>query len=199
MKRKIVKSFLKFLVRPANFGKSAVKLALLLVLADCTTNISPMDETQIPPSAAFGQFTPVLLKHISNQTPQDFSAEAATRVENRFRVCLSKILGPIVPYSEDVARANPTALVLEPVILDGKKVSVGARIAFGAFAGSSAVQMQVTYRSAKDGSVLAQPVFYAKAAAMSGAWTFGAQDNAKLERLSENACQYTATYKAAAR
>jgi len=186
-----MKPFIKTIGRIGTF-------AALLSLADCTTNIKPMDATQTPPSVAFGLFTPVFLKPLTNQTPQDFPPVAVKRVQIGFHNCLTIVFDSIVPYSDDAVKANPTALVLEPVILDGKKVSIGARIAFGAFAGSSAVQMQVTYKSAKDGSILAQPVFYAKASAMSGAWTFGAQDNAMLDRLSASACQYTATYKAAA-
>lgn len=184
---------------PAKFGKSTFGLSAFLLLTACATNIQPMDATQTPPSTAFGQFTPVLLKPITNQTPQDFPPEAVAQVQRGLETCLSETLGAVTAYSDDAVKANPAALVLEPTILNGKKVSVGARIWLGALAGSSAVQMQVIYKSAKDGSVLAQPVFYAKAAAMSGAWTFGAQDNAMLDRLSENACQYTATYKTAAK
>ncbi|WP_445678791.1 hypothetical protein [Radicibacter daui] len=182
----------------ATTAKRAGSLSAFLLLTACATNIQPMDATQTPPSAAFGQFTPVLLKPLTNQTPQDFPPEAAAQVQRGLEKCLSETLGAVGAYSEEAAKSNPTALVLEPTILNGKKVSVGARIWLGALAGSSAVQMQVTYKSAKDDTVLAQPVFYAKAAAMSGAWTFGAQDNAMLDRLSENACQYTATYKTAA-
>ncbi|HEY1720734.1 MAG TPA: hypothetical protein VGG27_05775 [Magnetospirillaceae bacterium] len=184
---------------PAAFGKRAAAFTVLVVLAACTTHIEPRNETQTPPSAAFGGFTPVLLKPLGNQTPKDFPSDAVARVQTGLQNCLSRILGSVVLYSDDAAKANPTALVLEPIILDGKKVSVADRILFGALAGSSAVQMQVTYISAKDGAVLAKPIFYAKAAAMSGAWTFGAQDNAMLDRLSDNACQYTSTYKTATR
>lgn len=61
-------------------------------------------------------------------------------------------------------------------------------------AGSSAVLMQVRFTDVNSGEVIVQPVFYAKAAAMSGAWTFGAQDNAMLSRLADNACNYVRQY-----
>ena len=81
------------------FGKYVLMLTALLLVA-CTTNIKPMDATQTPPSAGFGTFTPVLLKPIANQTPQDFPPNAVALVQSRLESCLSEILAVCASTSE---------------------------------------------------------------------------------------------------
>jgi len=80
--------------------------------------------------------------------------------------------------------------VIEPAIVDLKKVDTAERIFAGAFAGSSAVLLRTRYTDTGSGDVLAAPVFYAKANAMGGAWTFGSTDNAMLTRIVDEACNY---------
>lgn len=55
----------------------------------------------------------------------------------------------------------------------------------GAFAGSSAVVMQVNFKDAETGNTIAAPTFYQHASAMGGAFSIGGTDNTMLYRIAE--------------
>lgn len=74
-------------------------------------------------------------------------------------------------------------LVIEPRIEKLKVVSGGARFWAGALAGNSYVVMKFRVVEQPGGRQLAEPEFYQRAAAMSGAWTFGGQDQDMLHRI----------------
>ena len=59
-------------------------------------------------------------------------------------------------------------------------------------AGSSMVVIQVRIVEKETGRVIAQPEFYARAAAMAGAWSIGGADNAMLTRAANRVSDYVA-------
>jgi hypothetical protein len=71
-----------------------------------------------------------------------------------------------------------------------KFVDGGTRFFAGAFAGSSAVVMQLRLIDAATKAVVAQPEFFQRAAAMGGAWSIGGTDNSMLERIAGVAQEY---------
>jgi len=75
------------------------------------------------------------------------------------------------------------SLRIEPRIEKLKVVSGGARFWAGAMAGDSYVVMKLRLVEQPGGTLLAEPEFYQRAAAMSGAWTVGAQDKDMLHRI----------------
>ena len=75
------------------------------------------------------------------------------------------------------------AVTNEPHIDKLKVVSGGARFWAGAMAGNSNVVMKLRIIEKPSGTLIAEPEFYQRAAAMSGAWTFGAQDKDMLHRI----------------
>lgn len=79
--------------------------------------------------------------------------------------------------------AKGLSLAIEPRIEKIKFIGGGARFWAGALAGDSYVVMKVKITEQPSGKVLADPEFYQRASAMSGAWTFGAQDNDMLHRI----------------
>jgi hypothetical protein len=160
------------------------------ILAGCTTHINNKDDTIIPPKVPFGKFTQVMIKPLANNTPEEFPQKAVNIVQQSLDKCMSDAFNGSVAYDPAKPDAGVPALQIEPTILDGKKVSVAQRLFFGAFAGSSAVLMEVRFTDINTKEVIAQPIFYAKAAAMGGAWTFGATDNSMLSRLPQTACDY---------
>jgi hypothetical protein len=81
-------------------------------------------------------------------------------------------------------------LVIEPRIEKLKVVSGGARFWGGALAGDSYVVMKFRIVEQPSGKQLAEPEFYQRAAAISGAWTFGGQDKDMLHRIVALANQY---------
>jgi hypothetical protein len=74
-------------------------------------------------------------------------------------------------------------LSIEPRIEKIKFIGGAARFWAGALAGDSYVVIKVRFVEKPGDKVLAEPEFYQRAAAMSGAWTFGAQDNDMLHRI----------------
>ena len=60
----------------------------------------------------------------------------------------------------------------------------------GAMAGDSHVTMHVRFVEQPGDVVVAEPEFYQHAAAMSGAWTMGAQDNDMLRRITKLVVDY---------
>ena len=83
-------------------------------------------------------------------------------------------------------------LVITPVITEIKFINGAARFWAGAFAGSSAAIMKVQIVEKETGRTIAAPIFYARAAAMGGAWTFGATDNLMLTRIAGRLTDYLA-------
>lgn len=106
--------------------------------------------------------------------------------------------GPIIEqWNKDAtAGSRGQTLVIEPRIEKLKVVSGGARFWAGAFAGDSYVVMKFKFVEQPSGKQLAEPEFYQRAAAMSGAWTFGGQDKDMLHRVVALANHYLeANYK----
>lgn len=102
---------------------------------------------------------------------------------------------PIIESWNMAAAGSTTGqmLVIEPRIEKLKVVSGGARFWAGAFAGDSYVVMKFRIVEQPSGKQLAEPEFYQRAAAMSGAWTFGGQDKDMLNRIVALANHYLET------
>jgi len=84
----------------------------------------------------------------------------------------------------------PRVLLIEPRIEKVKFVGGGARFWAGAFAGSSGILLKVRISDKATGALIAEPEFYQHAAAMDGAWSFGAADKAMLERTASLVADY---------
>ncbi|HKY06638.1 MAG TPA: hypothetical protein VJQ55_00265 [Candidatus Binatia bacterium] len=82
-------------------------------------------------------------------------------------------------------------LVIQPRIEHIKFIGGGARFWAGPIAGSSAVIMKVKYIDKNSGKLVAEPEFFQRAAAWSGAFTVGGQDNAMLARIVTLVAEYT--------
>ncbi len=92
--------------------------------------------------------------------------------------------GIVAQWNKDAeASMRGQILVIEPRIEKLKVVSGGARFWAGALAGDSYVVIKLKLVERPSGTVLAEPEFYQRAAAMSGAWTIGAQDKDMLHRI----------------
>ena len=97
----------------------------------------------------------------------------------------------IAQWNTDAAGSTRgQSVVIEPRIEKLKVVSGGARFWAGALAGDSYVVMKFRIVEQPSGTLLAEPEFYQRAAAMSGAWTFGGQDKDMLNRIVSLANHY---------
>lgn len=81
------------------------------------------------------------------------------------------------------AASNKSTILIEPAIVSVHKPSGANRFFAGAMAGSGHVVMKVKITEQPSGKVIGEPEFYRRANAMAGAWTFGAHDNAMLQKI----------------
>jgi hypothetical protein len=58
--------------------------------------------------------------------------------------------------------------------------------------------MKVQISEKETGRIVAEPIFYARAAAMGGAWSFGSTDNLMLTRIASRLTDYLANNYASA-
>jgi len=79
--------------------------------------------------------------------------------------------------------ASKQKVVIEPHVVGVHKPSGANRFWAGAFAGNGYVIMKVKISEQPSGRIIAEPEFYRRANAMAGAWTFGAHDNAMLQKI----------------
>lgn len=137
-----------------------------------------------PPAAALKGYDKYELLPLAMGPPYagDEGKEAA---KGKIQQYITAETGPIVEQwnQEAAGSAVGQSLMIEPRIEKLKVVSGGARFWAGAFAGDSYVVIKVKITEQPSGRVLADPEFYQRAAAMSGAWTFGAQDKDMLHRI----------------
>lgn len=161
-------------------------LGMAFAVSACTTNIHAKDETVVPPKVPFGAYKSFEIAPltVTKNEGDNGDLQAVETIKAELGACLSSIL---TPYDKGTA----PKLKIIPVIENIKKVGTAERLLVGAFAGSSAVLLNVKYTDFDTKETVASPTFYAKAAAMSGAWTFGVQDDAMLDRVVQSACDYT--------
>lgn len=156
-----------------------------LALAGCATHIAPSTQQNPPPSEPLSGFAHFELM------PTDASAEARNevaalaKIDSNLQVSIKRV---ILPWEK--ADLAGRTLKIQPFVKELKFVSGNQRFWGGAFAGSSAVVMKLRLVDAASNAVIAEPEFYQRAAAMSGTWTFGAQDNAMLSRIAEVSAQF---------
>ena len=117
----------------------------------------------------------------------DANKRALRKIQDNVDAAIGPTLGR---WNANPSEASNGQLVIEPVITEFKFVSGGTRFMAGAFAGSSAVVMKVKMYDRDSGDIIAQPEFYQRTAAMSGAWTIGVTDNLMLGRIADLLVDY---------
>ena len=173
--------------------KSIVIIIAGLAINGCATRyIKPSTVQNPPPAEKFSAFTRFELQRVSldpSYAGQDANQRATTRIQEYFDSRLS----PVVDKWNRAAPAagSARALVIEPRIEHIKFIGGGARFWVGPIAGSSAVIMKVKYIDKASGKVISEPEFFQRAAAWSGAFTIGGQDNAMLARIVTLVADYT--------
>lgn len=174
------------------FARIAVVISSVL-LAACATHIKPSTMSNPPPTEKFSAFDRFELKPIvlsAAYADHDANQKAAAKIQAYFDERIKPVVNQWNNGKGETNDADATTLVIEPRIEHIKFIGIGARIWVGPLAGSSAVVMKVRYVDKRTGKVIAEPEFYQRAAAMSGAFTFGGQDNAMLARISTLVADY---------
>lgn len=173
-----------------SLATSAV-IAITVLSTACATHIKPSKMHNPPPSEKFSAFDRFELKRVDlSATYADSGAnqKAAAKIQEYF----NERVQPAVADWNKASKGTERTLLIEPRIEHIKFIGVGARIWAGPLAGSSAVVMKVKYTDKTTGKVIAEPEFFQRAAAMSGAFTVGGQDNAMLARIVTLVATYNA-------
>ena len=168
--------------------KNLIHAMLLLGIAATALAESPQNPA---PTSALAGYDKYELLPIAMGPPyagDEGKEKAKTKIQDYMTAETSPI---IEQWNKDAAGSTRgQSLVIEPRIDKLKVVSTGARIWAGAFAGDSYVVMKFKIVEQPSGTQLAEPVFYQRASAMSGTWTFGAQDKDMMHRIVVLADQY---------
>ncbi len=115
-----------------------------------------------------------------------YAGQAANeKAKAKIQEYLTSETGAIVAKWNEAATGGTRgqSLLIRPRIEKIKFIGGAARFWVGALAGDSYVVIKVRFEEQPSGTLLAEPEFYQRAAAMSGAWTFGGQDNDMLHRI----------------
>lgn len=144
-----------------------------------------------PPAKPFSTYNGFELRPLqldASDAAQRGKDNAAAKVQDNF----DAIVQPVVAEwnARRPAVEGTPHLVIEPRIDNIKKVGGATRFFAGGFAGDSHVTMHLRIVEQPGGAVIAEPEFYQRAAAISGAWTMGAQDNDMLRRIAQVAADY---------
>lgn len=166
--------------------------AFALALSGCATQIREKNATIQPSKVPFSTFSSVVVVPLIVERSGNDAGDrrAVTHINGNLDNCFNSVFKNVTPAASGQSVFESGTLVIEPAIEDLKKVNVGERVWVGPLAGSSAVLLRTRYRDGASGDVIAEPVFYSKANAMGGAWTFGTTDNLMLNRVVELACDY---------
>jgi hypothetical protein len=162
---------------------AAAHVAAFLLLSACVTNIAPTVQQNPSPSQPFDQFASFELLPMKSSEAAKTEKDALAKIEQHLKAKLPPLLATW-------QKGDGAKLTIEPNVRELKFVSGGARFFAGAMAGSSAVVMTLTLTDVATGRIVAQPEFFQRAAAMTGAWSIGATDNDMLERIAAVVQEY---------
>jgi hypothetical protein len=152
-----------------------ILIAALTVLTGCVTSIKPTVTMNPPPARALKEFNAFELKPLAVDEGIE-QAEAVAKI--------SEGLDRKINVLTTAWSKSPGAtLIIEPRIRELKFVGGGKRFFVGALAGSSAVRMTVKLTDKTSGTLIAEPEFYQRAAAYSGAFSIGMTDNIMLDQI----------------
>jgi hypothetical protein len=143
------------------------------------------------PTAAFSGYGSYLLKPLTMLAPyagQGPNEKAAAKIREHIDAEIAPILSAWTVAG--TASGKTGTLAIEPVVEQIKFIGGATRFWAGAFAGSSYVVMRLRISDQQTGAVLGQPEFFQRAAAISGAWSVGGQDNDMLRRIVDIATAY---------
>ncbi|MDA0990470.1 MAG: hypothetical protein O3A51_06940 [Verrucomicrobia bacterium] len=162
-----------------------------LTLSACATHISPRDADISASKQPLGTFQYYAIKPVTVTEGKKVHEKWIAAIERNLKQCMPLVFKDIHPFDESAVAAQPRALVIEPLIVDLKGVSVAKRIFLGPLPGSSAALVQVKFIDQDTRAVIADPTFFSKGNAWGGAFTFGTTDALMLTRTANEICDYS--------
>jgi hypothetical protein len=136
------------------------------------------------PSTSFNRYGNFDLRPLTVMAPyagQAPNEKAAAKIREHIATQIAPIFSAWSTAGK--ASGNSGTLVVEPALDQIKFIGGATRFWAGALAGSSYVVLKLKISDKETGAVVAEPEFFQRAAAMSGAWSAGGQDNDMLQRI----------------
>jgi len=162
-----------------------------LFAAGCATPITTETTQNPPPAEKFANFTRFEMPKIALLPPyagQEPNERALAKIQENVSLRMTPALQTWNRSAP--AGARPRTLLIEATIPEIKFINATTRVFAGAMAGSSAVILRARITEKETGQVIAEPLFYARAAAMGGAYSVGGTDNAMLTRIANRLSDY---------
>lgn len=163
-----------------------------IVAGGCVTHIKSEITQNPPPAEKFSNFTRFEMPTIVLVAPyagQEANEKALVKIQENVSLKMTPALAAWNNSGETGGRPVRT-LLIESTIPEIKFINATSRVWAGAMAGSSAVILRARIIEKETGKVVAEPEFYARAAAMSGAYSIGGADNAMLVRIANRLTDY---------
>lgn len=170
---------------------SCIVLTLTALLAGCVTHIATTVVSNPPPPEKFSNFNQFELRAVQlapSCAGQPANERALAKIQENVSLKMDPALARWNAGAKDVAKVR--TLLIEPTVTEIKFINANARFWVGPVAGSSAVILQARIVEKETGKVIASPVFFARASAMGGSFTFGATDNIMLTRIAGRLTEY---------
>lgn len=179
---------------PLRFASILVAM-VALTCSGCATKVkSNVTQTARNPAPAekFSAFTRFELKPVALAAPyagQEANEAALKKIQENAD---ARLIPLVADWNKRAAAQPARTLVIQPTVTEIKFINGTARFWTGALAGSSIVVIETRFIEKETGRQIAKPEFYSRAAAMSGAWSFGGADNAMLVRIANRLADYVA-------
>lgn len=158
--------------------------AMLLVTAGCSSAyVKTNANTNPPPLEPFRNFDRFEILPIAMQAP--YAGQAGNEsARQKMQAYIDEQLAPQLQAWNALPTRNAPVRTLRiaPQIRDIRFIHGAGRIFGGAFAGSSAVILDVAFSDAATGAQIARPEFYSRANGFAGAYSFSVADNVMLIR-----------------
>ena len=127
------------------------------------------------------------IAHAPPYAGQEANEKALVKIQENVSL---KMTPTLEGWNRTASGGVTRTLLIEPTVTEIKFINATSRVWAGAMAGSSAVILKVRITEKETGKVIAEPHFYARAAAYSGAFSIGAADNAMLIRIATRVTDY---------
>lgn len=173
-------------------------LAALLALTGCASH-APVAHDEVgvmnlPAKVRLKQFARTELKAVIPATSANTREvdQLARTLDVELAPSLTRVLRrlEVVPRGVPLERKGGRVLQIEPVLTEAHIVRPIDRELFTWGAGDASLVLQVTFRDAESGEVLAEPVFCRKSDGWVGSWSGGATDREVVRLIGADVAVY---------
>jgi hypothetical protein len=167
----------------ATLRRAALATGALLVLSLNAVAAPDVGPKNPPPTNKLQGYAGYEIKPVT-LAPDMAGKKNVDKVVAKVDENVQQSVAPILKeWNASAAAGSKQKILIEPAIVSVHKPSGANRFFAGAMSGSGHIVMKVKITEQPSGKVIGEPEFYRRANAMAGAWTFGAHDNAMLQKI----------------